>query len=70
MSTWAALKSIWLGCWHLEGNDARGHRHDVAMLASLGYISTIAPDGLSYTREWRITAEGFHALRLKDEGHG
>lgn len=41
------------------------------MLASLGYISTIAPDGLSYTREWRITAEGFHALRVKDDhGHG
>lgn len=62
------LEAIWLSPLPLEANDARANRHEVAMLASLGYISTIAPDGMSYTRAWRITAEGFHALRSRDDG--
>lgn len=47
----------------IEANYARAHRNEIALLASLGYLSVIAPDGLTYSRMWHITAEGLYALR-------
>lgn len=51
----------------LESNYAREHRNEVAALASIGYISVIAPDGLSFTRHWYITRPGLMALQHHEE---
>jgi hypothetical protein len=61
--TWDVLADIWLYPRAIESNYARSYRNDIALLASLGYISVVAPDGMSYTRQWNVTAEGLYALR-------
>jgi hypothetical protein len=38
----------------------------VALLASLGWITSISTDGLSYGRKWFITAAGLTALQNKE----
>lgn len=54
---------VWEQPLALESNYARANRNEIAALASLGYISVIAPDGLSFMREWHITAPGLVALK-------
>lgn len=38
----------------------------VALAASLGWLTTISPDGQTYTRQWRLTAAGLQALYQKE----
>jgi hypothetical protein len=49
--------------FRIESNFAREKRWAVAFATSMGWLSVIAPDGLTYGREWRITAEGLMALQ-------
>ena len=46
----------------LASNYARENLPVVCLLASLGYISTVHPDGRDYGAVWRLTAAGLHAL--------
>lgn len=59
---WDTLRHVWSECPRCSSNFSREHAPEVAFLASLGWISTIAPDGLDYRRDWRVTAEGLFAL--------
>ena len=36
---------------------------EVAFAASMGWISTIHPDGKSYDRAWHVTMEGLMAIK-------
>ncbi len=56
------LEHVWAGALGLDADYARQHRTHVAFAASMGWISTIRPDGLSYGRAWYITAAGLHVL--------
>lgn len=47
----------------IASNYARENALDVAFAASMGWISSISPDGLSYSRRWHPTAEGLLTLR-------
>lgn len=47
----------------ISSNYAREQQVFVAFAASMGWISTIDPEGYSYSRQWRPTAEGLLALR-------
>lgn len=59
---WKALTRAWEAPFRIESNYAREKRWAVAFAASVGWISVVSPDGLSYGREWRVTAEGLVAL--------
>ena len=61
-TTWAVLESAWSAPLSLEGNYTRSNRFEVALLASLGYLSIIAPDGETFDRAWHITVPGLQAL--------
>lgn len=37
----------------------------VALAASLGWITTISPDGAQHSRRWHVTQEGLNALSHK-----
>lgn len=41
---------------------ARTYSTEVSLAASLGWISTVSLDGLSYGRTWNATLEGVNAL--------
>ncbi len=60
--TWEVLERAWVGPLSLEGNFTRSRRFEVALLASLGYLSIIAPDGETFDRAWHITVPGLQAL--------
>lgn len=61
---WEALSLVWHeGPWSTSSNFAREYAAEVALLASIGWISVVAPDGRSYDRLWRVTARGFIALK-------
>lgn len=53
-------------CWEapvaLASNYARDNLKVVALCASLGWISSVRPDGHAYTGHWRLTAAGVTAL--------
>ncbi len=59
-------------CWHdgcrLESNFAREKRWAIAFAASIGWISVVSPDGQTYGRTWRVTAEGLMALQHHNQG--
>jgi hypothetical protein len=47
----------------IESNYAREKRWAVAFAASVGWLTVVAPDGMSYGRTWHVTAEGLVALQ-------
>lgn len=51
-----------------SSNYARARAPLVALAASMGWVSTITPDGHGYGREWRVTPEGAFALRNRENG--
>ena len=57
------LEHVWEhGFMGLDADYARSHRTHVAFCASMGWLSTVRPDGQDYDRFWRLTAAGLHAL--------
>lgn len=63
---WEVLDRAWSAPISLASNYARKHDLAVAFAASIGWISTISPDGRSYSRRWHVTMEGLVALRTKE----
>lgn len=59
---WGVLTYAWEAPIYLASNFAREFAPQVAFAASMGWLSTITPDGLSYSRQWHITKEGLVAL--------
>lgn len=60
---WEVLRQAWQAPIYLSSNYARENAVSVGFAASMGWLSTIAPDGLSYSRQWHITKEGITALQ-------
>lgn len=60
---WGVLTEAWSAPIYLASNYAREHLVAVAFAASMGWLSNIAPDGKSYSRQWHITKEGLTALQ-------
>ena len=59
---WEVLLSAWDLPIYIASNFARAQRHAVALAASIGWISNIAPDGLDYSDRWHLTHSGAQAL--------
>lgn len=61
-SAWMTLAELWAEPFTVSSNFARERAEEIALLASLGWISTIAWDCHTYSRLWRMTAKGYLAL--------
>jgi hypothetical protein len=51
------------GAYTVSSDFARQYALEVALLASIGWISVVSPDGRSHDRCWRVTARGYMALK-------
>lgn len=60
---WVALEMAWHEPWTCSSNFAREYAPEIALLASIGWISVVAPDGRSFDKLWRVTARGYMALK-------
>jgi hypothetical protein len=60
---WEIVKLAYSGGIAVSSNFAREQATELALAASLGWVSTISPDGLSYGRRWFATIEGLVALQ-------
>jgi hypothetical protein len=65
---WLIIELARKGGISLQSDAARHGAADVALAASLGYISVIAPDGRSFDHAWAPTAAGLHALEDHHNG--
>lgn len=65
---WEVIGQAWEKPFAISGDFARLNAPMVALAASLGWISTITPDGSGITRRWHATAEGLTAMR-RPEAH-
>lgn len=63
---WNVLREAWREPFYVSSNFAREFSVEVALAASLGFISTVSPSGNSYGRTWHITAAGIAAWRLRE----
>lgn len=63
---WVVLHDTWSGGISVQSDYARSKADLVAFLASVGWITTIAPDGYTYTRRWRLSPAGLEALAQKE----
>jgi asparagine N-glycosylation enzyme membrane subunit Stt3 len=59
---WDLLAFIWVQPITVSSNAAREQAQWLAFAASMGWISTITPDGSQATRSWHLTKEGLLAL--------
>lgn len=60
---WTLLEIAWETPIAVSSNLAREHAPLIAFAASLGWLSTIQPNGQAFSRLWRITSEGLVAFR-------
>ncbi len=63
---WEVLERAWRVPIALQSDYARQHALTVALSASLGWLSTLEPDGSTYYPHWRITAQGLTALENRE----
>lgn len=64
---WEVVERAWYQPFSISSNYARQNAIPVAITASLGWITNIALDGLSFSRSWHVTCEGTIALRMKEK---
>jgi len=53
--------------FYTKGNDARAFANEVALAASLGWISVVSPDGRKFNGFWTLTNAGLTALNHRAE---
>lgn len=63
---WEVVRCAWEDGIAVSSNVARELSAEVALAASLGWISTVSLDGRRHTRVWNVTAEGVTALNHKE----
>lgn len=63
---WDLLGLAWEVGVAVSSNTAREYAPEVALAASLGWISTVSLDGKRYLRVWNVTAEGVSALNHRE----
>lgn len=64
---WAVLEACLHGGLALQGDFSRALAPEVALAASLGYISVVDLDGRAYRKQWHITNAGLVALEHKED---
>lgn len=57
---------VWYDPPSISSNYARARAPFIAMAASLGWITIIAPDGHSLSHHWHVTKEGLTALQNRN----
>jgi hypothetical protein len=65
-ATWFLLQEVHSKGLSVQSNLARYTATHVALLASLGWVTTINPNGTEYGSRWLITAAGLIALQNKE----
>lgn len=60
--TLQVLMDAWDQPIYVASNYARQHLTTVALCASLGWLSTVTPDGRDFDRRWHLTSAGFNTL--------
>ena len=63
---WSIVRVAWEAGIAVSSNMAREWSGEIALAASLGWISTVSLDGRTYHRVWNVTAEGVIALNHKE----
>ena len=60
------MREVLLECYTspvwVQSNTARAFAQEIALAASLGWITVIAHDGTQYSRRWHITTAGLTFL--------
>lgn len=64
---WDVLERAWSRPFSLSGDYSRYNAIAVGVAASLGWITNISLDGLSFSKAWHLTAEGATAYRMKEK---
>ena len=65
---WEVVERSWAVPFSISSNYSRQNRHAVALATPLGWITIITPDGLEYTNDWHVTAEGLMSLQRHLKG--
>lgn len=63
---WDILRVSWEQGLAVQSNYAREHASEVALAASMGFISTVSLDGRKYQRVWNVTHEGVVAFTNRE----
>ncbi len=63
---WAVLGAAHERYISVQSDFARSAATYIALASSLGWITTISPDGLTYGGRWAITATGLYALEHRE----
>lgn len=63
---WDVVRQAWEVGIFVSSDGARSLAPYVALAASMGWISNVALDGLSFTRVWNVTAEGVAAITQRE----
>jgi hypothetical protein len=63
---WDIVTVAWEVGIAVSSNMAREWSKEIALAASLGWISTVSLDGRTSHRVWNVTAEGVTALNHKE----
>lgn len=67
---WPIIRRAWEEGIAVSSNIAREASTEIALAASLGWITTVTADGLGYSRIWHVTETGLTALNeSKHEDH-
>lgn len=65
-AVWEVLDRVHRASVSVQSNFAREYAVEMALCASLGFVSTVAPDGRAYGTQWYITTAGLTALTNKE----
>ena len=63
--TWETLAALWAEPFTVSSNFARERAEEIALLASIGWVSTVTYDGQAFSRLWRLTGRGLTALTTR-----
>lgn len=66
-STYMVTERAHVVGFSVSSNMAREFAHEIALAASMGWISIVQLDGKKALRYWNITHEGLVALQHRDE---
>lgn len=59
------MAKLWEEPFTVASNFAREYAEEIALLSSIGWISTVTWDGQGFSRLWRLTGRGLTALNTR-----
>lgn len=63
---WLVVRRAWEVGISVSSDGARSLSPYIALAASMGWISNVSLDGLSFNRVWNVTAEGVAAVTQRE----